>query len=86
MIDVTKQGVNIVVNSDDIDILIDWCDTYNIAHAKKQDLINAEMGYLWFRGRVKKINSLTYGGLDGHQSATVDEVIHNNNIKKLLTS
>lgn len=81
MIDVTKQGVNIVVNSDDIDILINWCDAHKITYTSKQNLLNNGVGYFWFKDM-----NITFGELDGYQSATVDEVIHNNNIKKLLTS
>ena len=84
MIDVTKQGVNVIVSHNDIDILIEWCKTHKIDHAVKNALLGAGVGFLWFT--CGKINSLTFGELAGYQNVTVDEIINNNNIKKLLTS
>lgn len=85
MIDVTKQGVNVIVSHNDIDILIEWCKTHKIDHAVKNALLGAGVGFLWFEP-CGEICSLTFGELAGYQNVTVDEVIHNNNIKKLLTS
>ena len=85
LIDVTKQGVNVIVSPNDIDILIGWCKTHKINHATKDSLLGKGDGFLWFEP-CGKIDSLTFGRLAGYQNATVDEIINNNNIKKLLTS
>lgn len=85
MIDITKQGVNVIVNHNDIDILIEWCKTHKIDHATKDSLLRTGAGFLWFE-TYGNINSLTFGRLADYQNVTVDEIINNNNIKKLLTS